>query len=168
MKAEPSAFMVEPEFMGLDLEGQKTLCLPVVASEYGDLTPGSVLVTRHRGSFIRPCPATPRYNCCGLNIIHVGQGCDIGCAYCALAAYLKSEAIVFFGNFPTEGLAELAGHLDRERALNANPLAVPAMDPAMDPAANPAASPARGEDRGVAQAPRSHRYCTGEFTDSLL
>jgi spore photoproduct lyase len=139
-------FLVEAEFMGLDLDGEKIPTPPVAAADYRDLKPGGILVTRHRGSFLRPCPATPRYNCCGLNIFHVGQGCDINCSYCILSAYLKTQAIIFFGNSLSDGLGELAKRLDAETS--------PLPDP---PTGGPAPA-----------TPRSHRYCTGEFTDSLL
>jgi spore photoproduct lyase len=133
-------FLVEEEFLGLDLGDQGIPSPPVAPADYPGLGPGDLLVTRHRGSFLRPCPATPRYNCCGLNIFHIGQGCDIGCSYCILSAYLGTEAVIFFGNSLDEGLDELSRHLDGELL--------------------------GGRDWG--SGPRSHRYCTGEFTDSLL
>ena len=104
---------------------------PVGPAQYPDFGPGDLLVTRHRGQFIKPCPATLNYNCCGLTIFHFGQGCTLGCRYCILSAYLGTEALVMFGNVG-EGLAEL------ERTL----------------------------DRPPSERPK--RFCTGEFTDSLL
>jgi spore photoproduct lyase len=140
MREARPAFLVEDEFMGLDLSGDKIPTPPFEAAGYRDLEGGRILVTRHRGGFIRPCPATPRYNCCGLNIFHIGQGCDIGCTYCILSAYLKTDSIIFFGNSLSDGLSELSASLDaREAGLQAPD-----------------------------DAPSSHRYCTGEFTDSLL
>lgn len=104
---------------------------PIGPADYPDFGRGQLLVTRHRGEFIKPCPATLNYNCCGLSIFHFGLGCTLGCRYCILEAYLGTEALVLFGNVE-QGLSDLAVMLDR-----------------------PAGQ-------------RPLRYCTGEFTDSLL
>lgn len=104
---------------------------PVGPADYPNYGRGDLLVTRHRGEFIKPCPGTLNYNCCGLSIFHFGLGCTIGCRYCILEAYLGTEALVLFGNVD-EGLAQLEQTLARPRAE------------------------------------RPLRYCTGEFTDSLL
>jgi spore photoproduct lyase len=111
------------------------------AADYQGLLAGDLAVTRHKGSFLRPCPATPLYNCCGLNIFHLGQGCPLGCRYCVLAAYLGSAAVIRFGNYQ-EGIAELKKTLSAIEASSNN-------------------SPALPPDR-------SYRFCTGEFTDSLV
>jgi spore photoproduct lyase len=136
----------------------------VAAAKYQAIDPGKILVTRHKGSFLRPCPATPRYNCCGLNIIHIGQGCDINCAYCVLAAYLKNQAIIFFGNSLSDGLAELSLRLNEEKSRLTQPATSdPSPKPGTWPRPEPLA-PGTGQELPT----RSHRYCTGEFTDSLL
>ncbi|MDR2725570.1 MAG: DNA photolyase [Candidatus Adiutrix sp.] len=102
---------------------------PVGPSDYDRFGPRDILVTPHRGRFLKACPGTPGYNCCGLYIFHFGLGCPLGCHYCILAAYLDTEALVLFGNME-EGLAQFSALLDR--------------------------------------AERPWRFCTGEFTDSLL
>ena len=104
---------------------------PLGPADYPAFGRGDLLVTRHRGEFIKPCPGTLNYNCCGLTIFHFGLGCTIGCRYCILEAYLGTEALVLFGNID-QGLAELQSVLNR---------------PPTD---------------------RPLRFCTGEFTDSLL
>jgi spore photoproduct lyase len=115
---------------------------PIRPSSYPLLKAGDLLTSRHHGTFIRPCPATPRYNCCGLNIFHIGQGCDLGCSYCVLSAYLGTEAVILFGNAASDGLAELERRLgDMEAGISRLPEGSP------EP---------------------SRRFCTGEFTDSLL
>ena len=133
---------VEAEFSSTDL-ATRLAKLPA-SSPYGlplDLAPigpadyprfgrNDLLLTRHRGDFVKPCPGTLNYNCCGLQIFHFGLGCTLGCRYCILEAYLGTEAQVLFGNVE-EGLADLVELLDHD---SAPPL----------------------------------RYCTGEFTDSLL
>jgi spore photoproduct lyase len=88
---------------------------PLSPAGYGRFGRGDLLVTRHLGKFIKPCPGTPNYNCCGLSIFHFGLGCDLGCRYCILAAYLGGEALVLFGNVD-EGLAEFEALLSRPPA----------------------------------------------------
>ncbi|AFM26385.1 SPL family radical SAM protein [Desulfomonile tiedjei] len=53
---------------------------------------------RHRGVFVKPCPGTPEYVCCGLKILHVGQGCPMDCRYCALQAYFNRPVLELFVN----------------------------------------------------------------------
>jgi len=88
-----------------------------------------VRLVRHRGAFVKPCPGTREYVCCGLQILHIGQGCPMDCRYCALQVYFNRPVIEVFVN--TDDLfSELAAF------LGAHP-------------------------------DRFHRFCTGEFTDSL-
>lgn len=141
MRTEPSAgglrLLLEDEFRRTPLAENLSRTMsprglpPLGPADYPAFGRGDLLVTRHRGEFIKPCPGTLNYNCCGLTIFHFGLGCTIGCRYCILEAYLGTEALVLFGNIE-EGLAELRAVLSRppsERPL---------------------------------------RFCTGEFTDSLL
>ncbi len=46
-------------------------------------------LTKHKGAFVKPCPGTPEYVCCGLEILHIGQGCPMDCRYCALQVYFN-------------------------------------------------------------------------------
>ncbi len=132
-----SRFFLEEEFRHTDLARNLAraqapqIIDPVGPADYPGFDRGDLLVTRHRGGFVKPCPATREYNCCGLAIFHFGLGCTLGCRYCILSAYLGTEALVLFGNHQ-DGLAELAELLARPPAE------------------------------------RPLRFCTGEFTDSLL
>jgi len=57
-----------------------------------------VRLTRHKGAFVKPCPGTPAYVCCGLEILHIGQGCPMDCRYCALQVYFNRPVIEVFVN----------------------------------------------------------------------
>ena len=57
---------------------------------------GSLLLTRKRGRFLRPCPATRRYLCCGYHILDFAAGCYLGCSYCILQAYLDFPGLVVY------------------------------------------------------------------------
>lgn len=53
---------------------------------------------RYKGAFIKPCPGTREYVCCGLQILHIGQGCPMDCRYCALQVYFNRPALEVFVN----------------------------------------------------------------------
>ncbi len=68
---------------------------------------------KNRGSFVKPCPGTPHYLCCGLEILHIGQGCPMDCRYCALQVYFNRPALEVFVN--VDDLMEaLRLHLEKE------------------------------------------------------
>lgn len=53
---------------------------------------------KHKGAFVKPCPGTPEYVCCGLRILHIGQGCPMDCRYCALQVYFNRPVLEVFVN----------------------------------------------------------------------
>ncbi len=57
-----------------------------------------LFLTRNKGRFIRSCPGTRHYRCCGYQIIHVGTYCTMDCAYCILQAYFHPPVLQFFVN----------------------------------------------------------------------
>lgn len=72
-------------------------------------------LTRHKGAFVKPCPGTGEYVCCGLEILHIGQGCPMDCRYCALQVYFNRPVLEVFVNI--ENLFdELHGVLDGNRS----------------------------------------------------
>lgn len=59
----------------------------------------SLLLTHNRGKFVRPCPATKNYLCCCYQILDFAAGCNQGCSYCILQAYLDFPGLVFYTNW---------------------------------------------------------------------
>ncbi|MFH2098902.1 MAG: spore photoproduct lyase family protein, partial [Pseudomonadota bacterium] len=55
-------------------------------------------ITRNQGRFIRPCPGTSEYTCCGYTILHVGTFCPMDCAYCVLQTYFHPPVMQLFAN----------------------------------------------------------------------
>ena len=41
------------------------------------LTDEILYLKEYRGRFLRPCPGTSHYHCCGYQIIHIGENCPI-------------------------------------------------------------------------------------------
>ncbi|KPA14328.1 spore photoproduct lyase [Candidatus Magnetomorum sp. HK-1] len=57
-----------------------------------------LFLTKNQGAFIRKCPGTRSYICCGYQIIHIGTFCTMDCSYCILQAYFHPPVLSFFVN----------------------------------------------------------------------
>ena len=57
-----------------------------------------LFLTRNRGSFIRKCPGTRHYTCCGYMILHIGTFCCMDCSYCILQSYFHPPVLQYFVN----------------------------------------------------------------------
>jgi spore photoproduct lyase len=57
-----------------------------------------LFLTRNRGPFLRKCPGTKSYICCGYQILHIGTYCTMDCAYCILQAYFHPPVLQYFVN----------------------------------------------------------------------
>lgn len=74
--------------------------------EYGSL----LEIVKFRGRFIKPCPGTRFYNCCGYQILNLGIQCSLGCTYCILQAYFTGRNLRLFANL-NDALEQLTEHL---------------------------------------------------------
>lgn len=79
----------------------------------GRRSPDTLEVVNFRGKFLKSCPGTRRYHCCGYRILHLGTQCSIDCTYCILQAYLNQPNLRLFGN-----LDEMFGELSDSFAEN--------------------------------------------------
>lgn len=52
-----------------------------------------LLITRQRGSYVKPCPCTPHYIGCNYFIINADLNCPLDCSYCILQTYLDNPLI---------------------------------------------------------------------------
>lgn len=66
-----------------------------------------LFLTRNKGAFIKDCPGTSYYTCCGYKILHIGTFCTMDCSYCVLQSYFHPPLLQFFINH-----AELLSSLD--------------------------------------------------------
>lgn len=57
-----------------------------------------LLLTRNKGAFLKECPGTANYTCCGYRILHIGSYCPMDCAYCILQVYFHPPILSFFVN----------------------------------------------------------------------
>jgi spore photoproduct lyase len=58
----------------------------------------TLFLTQNKGSFIKKCPGTKTYTCCGYQILHVGTYCTMDCSYCILQAYFDPPVLQYFVN----------------------------------------------------------------------
>ncbi len=73
----------------------------------------TLFITANRGRFIRPCPGTCEYTCCGYQILHIGSYCTMDCAYCILQSYFHPPVLQYFVNHE-----DMMGELDTIFAEN--------------------------------------------------
>ncbi len=45
----------------------------------------------HKGEFLKPCPGTREYICCGYQILNVATNCPLDCSYCILQSYFSNH-----------------------------------------------------------------------------
>lgn len=55
-------------------------------------------LTRNKGAFVKECPGTRDYTCCGYQIVHIGTYCIMDCAYCILQGYFHPPVLQYFVN----------------------------------------------------------------------
>ena len=88
----------------------KSLC-----EEQNQFPEHSLVVKRFKGKFLRFCPGTRYYNCCGYKIIHFGQNCPLNCTYCILQAYFQDNVLKIWGN-----IEDLFQELDQTLRANSH------------------------------------------------
>jgi spore photoproduct lyase len=56
----------------------------------------------YKGGFLKPCPGTKNYICCGYQILNVGTNCPMDCSYCILQSYFNNPNLRVFTNLDEE------------------------------------------------------------------
>jgi len=82
----------------------------------GSYDPGEKRLLRlefHRGAFLKPCPGTRNYICCGYQVLTPAANCPLGCTYCILQAYFNRPGLRIFVNF-REALDGVLAVIDNE------------------------------------------------------
>jgi spore photoproduct lyase len=89
------------------VETPQTLYHTIASSQDPVETSKQILyLTRNKGAFMRPCPGTRHYTCCGYIILHVGTFCVMDCSYCILQSYFHPPILQFYVNH-ADMMAEL-------------------------------------------------------------
>jgi len=79
----------------------------------GDPDKGTLRLLSFPGEFLKPCPGTKSYICCGYQILNVGTNCPLDCSYCILQAYFNQPSLRVFVNLEQK-LEEIAILLDQD------------------------------------------------------
>ncbi len=56
----------------------------------------------YKGDFLKPCPGTREYICCGYQILNTTFNCPLDCSYCILQAYFNQPNLRVFVNLESE------------------------------------------------------------------
>jgi spore photoproduct lyase len=59
---------------------------------------GEIIVVKNRGRFIKPCPGSKGYTCCGYYILNLALNCPLSCSYCILQSYLNTPFFIIYAN----------------------------------------------------------------------
>lgn len=51
-----------------------------------------------KGEFLKSCPCTRNYICCGYHILNTANNCPLDCSYCVLQNYLSNPLVVLYVN----------------------------------------------------------------------
>jgi spore photoproduct lyase len=73
--------------------------LPKVISETSDclraskdiLAKDMLHLKAFKGDFLKPCPGTRNYICCGYQILNIATNCPLDCSYCILQSYFINQ-----------------------------------------------------------------------------
>jgi spore photoproduct lyase len=76
-----------------------------------ELDKQSLRMVHFSGDFLKPCPGTRSYICCGYRILHVGINCPMDCSYCFLQSYLNQPSLRIFSNLE-ENLSAIGAIID--------------------------------------------------------
>ncbi len=57
-----------------------------------------LLLSKNKGPFLKKCPGTKNYLCCGYKILHLASFCTMDCSYCILQAYFHPPILIYFVN----------------------------------------------------------------------
>lgn len=74
-----------------------------------------LFILNFKGNFLKSCPGTKNYICCGYQIFHLGEGCPLDCSYCILQLYLNRPGLKIWGNLIEEGFKELKNFLKERK-----------------------------------------------------
>ena len=71
----------------------------------------SLRLIHFNGEFLKPCPGTKRYICCGYQILNIGINCPMDCSYCFLQSYINQPSLRIFTNIEGQ-LSSIGKYID--------------------------------------------------------
>jgi len=64
----------------------------------GNPTEKPLVLAFQKSDFLKWCPGTQNYICCGYQILNLVNNCEINCSYCILQGYFNSPYIIVYVN----------------------------------------------------------------------
>ena len=58
----------------------------------------SLIIAKQKGNFLKRCPGTKNYICCGYKILNLINNCEIKCTYCILQGYFSYLYTIIYVN----------------------------------------------------------------------
>jgi spore photoproduct lyase len=87
--------------------------LPLKKAFPEDMDKETIRLIAYKGEFLKPCPGTKEYICCGYNILNIGTNCPLNCSYCILQAYFNQPSLRVFVNLQQE-LNRIGEYIDSQ------------------------------------------------------
>jgi spore photoproduct lyase len=114
----PEKVVIEKEVAGSPLVQGILAGLPGIPVQWVDqlgeeiksATVKALEIVKFKGRFVKTCPGTRFYNCCGYQILNFGNQCSLGCSYCVLQAYFPNPNLRLFANLD-DLMEQLENHL---------------------------------------------------------
>jgi spore photoproduct lyase len=78
-----------------------------------DMGKDTLHLISHKGEFLKPCPGTKEYICCGYQILNVATNCPLDCSYCILQSYFLNQPYLRIHVNLKEKLAGILAYIDR-------------------------------------------------------
>ena len=76
-----------------------------------DMGKDTLHLLSYQGEFLKPCPGTREYICCGYQILNVAANCPMNCSYCILQSYFNQPNLRVFVNLG-ENLERILEEID--------------------------------------------------------
>ncbi len=100
--AEPLTRQILNHYQGIPTEEVKHLRIVIdrVLQQPDPIAIGKrwLALARQRGRFLKKCPGTKNYICCGYKILNTANNCDLDCTYCILQGYFNNPLMVVYVN----------------------------------------------------------------------
>ena len=80
----------------------------------GDMGKDTLHLLSYKGDFLKPCPGTKEYICCGYQILNVATNCPLDCSYCILQSYFLNQPYLRIHVNLEENLSRILDIIDQD------------------------------------------------------
>ena len=84
------------------------------ATARGNMGKDTLHLLSYKGDFLKPCPGTKEYICCGYQILNVATNCPLDCSYCILQSYFLNQPHLRIHVNLEENLSRILEIIDRD------------------------------------------------------